>query len=138
MVFPVRGCLDFTYYTRYHKFRSHRRERHVNYRMLFKCDLCVIVTKSNLNRNAHGETHKVQTCTFSPRKVQNESYISPGDCRLPKFPSDGMMLAFLESDSELLSHNRQSLRHKRQKYSQYQSFNHQQSEIVQNFELNML
>ena len=44
MVCPVRGCPDFTYYTRYHKFRSHRRERNVDYRLLFKCDVCVIVT----------------------------------------------------------------------------------------------
>ena len=73
--------------------------------------------------------------TFSKRQVPNESYISPGDCRLPKFPSDGKMLASLESDPEFLSHKRQSLR---QEYSQYQASNLQQSEIVQNFELNTI
>ena len=76
--------------------------------------------------------------TFSQRQVPNESYISPGDCRLPKFPSDGRMLASLESDPEFLSHKRQSLRQKRQEYSQFQASNLQQSEIVQNFELNTI
>ena len=94
--------------------------------------------QSNSYCNAHGKTHKGQTCTFSQRKVQNESYISPVDCRLTKFPSDGKIPASLESDSEFLSRKRQYLRQKRQEYSKFPPYNHQQSEIVQNFELNML
>ena len=31
MICPVKGCPDFTHYTRYHKFRSHWRVRHVDH-----------------------------------------------------------------------------------------------------------
>ena len=104
----------------------------MDYRLLSKCDLCAIVTKSNSNRNVQGKTHEGQTCTFSQSK---EGFISSGDCRWPKFPSGGKIMASLESDSEFLSRERQSLCQRQQEYSQFQSYNHHQSAIVQNFEL---
>ena len=107
----------------------------MDYRSFFKCDLCGMVTKSNSNRYAHRKTHKGQTCIFSQRKIQNEGFISSGDCRWPKFPSGGKIMASLESDSEFLSRKRQSLCQRQQEYSQFQSYNHHQSAIVQNFEL---
>ena len=73
-VCPVRGCPHFT---RYHKFRSLWREKHVDYRLLFKCDICGIVTKdtkSNSNRNLYRKTHKGKPYTFRHKKVQKESY----------------------------------------------------------------
>ena len=74
-------------------------------------------------------THMVKLCSFTQKKVQNECFISPGDFRVPKLSTD--------LEPKFMSHKRHSLRQKRQEYAQHQASNSQQSEIVQNIEINM-
>ena len=69
---------------------------HVDYRLLLKCTLCVILSKTNSNRNAHMNSHTVKLFSFTQKKVQNECFISPGDFRVPKLPT--------ELEPEFMSH----------------------------------
>ena len=63
--------------------------KHFDYRILLKCFLCVISPTSNSNRNAHMNTLKVMLCSITRKKVPNECFISPGDFRLTKLPTEG-------------------------------------------------
>ena len=134
MVCPVAACPDFTYYTRYGKFRSHWVDNHQESRRLFKCDLCGKMFKTSSNKNSHKRNHPGESCTFSNKFVLNEHNISPGDIRFPLPPSGEKLPTSLEMDSHFIAHKRSSVRQKRQDYSAVRARVQSSSEMVENFE----
>ena len=106
MVYPVAACHDFTYYTRYGKFRSHWVAKHQELCRLFKCDMCGKFLKIFSNKNSHKRNHPGENCTFSNKFVPNEHYISPDDIRFPLPPSGEKLPTSLETDNHFIAHKR--------------------------------